>query len=218
MALVAKNVGFYYKKNHWLFRNINFKLSPGEIVGISGYSGCGKTSFGKILANYLEAIEGSILIDEEVVKKNVFQPVQLIYQHPEKALNPKWRMKASLNESYEPSKEILERFGIKQEWLNRFPIEISGGEMQRFCIVRALNPATKYIIADEMTTMLDAVTQAKIWRELIHICKEREIGLVVISHEPELLAKLCDRIVSIEEIQCRTHEEIHCTTYEQNAV
>ena len=74
--------------------------------------------------------------------------------------------------------------------------------MQRFCIVRALGPNTKYLIADEMTTMLDAVTQAKIWKELMLICRERNIGLMVISHETELLAKLCDRILSIKEMQC----------------
>lgn len=84
--------------------------------------------------------------------------------------------------------------------MNRFPIEISGGEMQRFCIVRALSFQTKYLIADEMTTMLDAVTQAGIWREVVSICKERNIGLMVVSHEKDLLAKLCHRILSMERL------------------
>ncbi len=80
-------------------------------------------------------------------------------------------------------------------------MEISGGEMQRFCIVRALNPQTKYIIADEMTTMLDAITQAKIWRQLLRICKERKIGLAIISHETEIISKLCDKVISLEAIE-----------------
>jgi len=201
MSLIAENVSFSYQKNNWLFQNANFELKRGEIVGISGYSGCGKSTFAKILANYLPPVSGRVLIDSQPFKKGSYQSVQMIYQHPEKALNPKWHMYRSLTESYKPETQILNRFGIKEDWYNRFPIEISGGEMQRFCIVRALAPDTKYLIADEMTTMLDSVTQAKIWKELILISRERNIGLMIISHETELLAKLCGRIVSVQEMQ-----------------
>lgn len=201
MSLLGKNLGFYYEKEKWLFRNVDIELSYGEVLGISGYSGSGKTSLSKVLANYLSPVEGNVLVDGKPLCKGEFQPVQLIYQHPEKAINPKWRMRDVLNESYEPDEEILERFGIKKEWMNRFPIELSGGELQRFCIVRALNPKTKYIIADEMTTMLDAVTQAKIWKELLHICKERKIGIAIISHENALLHRLCDKIISLKQME-----------------
>lgn len=201
MALTGENLGFYYEKDKWLFRNVNIELAYGEVLGISGYSGCGKTSLSKVLANYMKPIEGNISIDGNPPKKGEFQPVQLIYQHPEKAINPKLKMSEVLKESYEPDDDILNRFGIKKDWMTRFPIELSGGEMQRFCIVRALNPKTRYIIADEMTTMLDAVTQAKIWNELLAVCKERKIGLAIISHESELLSKLCDKIVSLKQMQ-----------------
>ena len=198
MALRGTNLGFYYNKNEWLFRNLNIELSYGEILGISGYSGSGKTSLSRILANYIEPIEGSVEIDEKRAAKGEAHPIQLIYQHPEKAINPKWKMKEVLEESYEPDDAILERFGIRKEWLSRYPIELSGGELQRFCIVRALHPNTKYIIADEISTMLDAVTQTVIWRELLDICKERKIGVAIISHEAALISRLCDRIISLD--------------------
>lgn len=201
MALVAENLGFYYQKNHWLFQNINFELKRGEIVGISGYSGCGKSTFAKIMAHYLSPIAGNVTIDGQPFIKGCCQPVQMIYQHPEKALNPKWHMNSSLTESYLPAQEMLDRFSIKEEWFHRFPVELSGGEMQRICIVRSLGPNTKYLIADEMTTMLDAVTQAKIWKEVMLICRERNIGLMIISHETELLAKLCNRILTVQGMQ-----------------
>ncbi len=197
MSIKGNNLGFYYRKNDWLFRHLNIEISHKEILGISGYSGSGKTSLSRILSNYMFPLEGTVEVDGRPFRKNEVQPVQLIFQHPEKAINPKWRINEALVEGYQPDKEILERFGIKKEWFTRFPIELSGGELQRICIIRALHPNTKYIIADEMTTMLDAVTQKVIWKELIDVCEEREIGLAIISHEAALLSRLCHKVVSL---------------------
>lgn len=144
---------------------------------------------------------GKMEVDGNDFKSGVYQPVQLIYQHPEKALNPRWIMAKSLQEGFTPDKNLLNKFGIRDEWLTRYPSEISGGEMQRFCIIRALGHNTKYLIADEMTTMLDAITQARIWQETLSICKERQIGLLVISHEITLLKRLCNRIVNMEDLK-----------------
>ena len=97
----------------------------------------------------------------------------------------------------ETSKEILDDMGIKKEWLNRWPSELSGGELQRFCVVRALSPETKFLIADEMTTMLDAITQAQIWDVVLKHVKKYNIGLVVISHEKALIDRICDRVIDL---------------------
>ena len=124
--------------------------------------------------------------------------MQLIFQHPEKSVNPKWKMIKILNEAYEVSDEMIEAMGIKKEWLKRWPSELSGGELQRFCVLRALSPQTKFLIADEMTTMLDAITQAQIWQVVIKYCKDNGIGLIVISHDKDLVAQVCDRVVNLE--------------------
>ncbi|AKL96551.1 ABC-type dipeptide/oligopeptide/nickel transport system, ATpase component [Clostridium aceticum] len=198
MALISENIGHYYKKNQWVLKDVNICLQPGEVLGLSGYSGSGKTTLARILGSYIKPKEGQVMLDGKKIVDIGFQPIQLIFQHPEKAVNPKWRMRDILTESYVPQQDILDKFEIRDEWMNRWPIELSGGELQRFCIVRALNPNTKYIIADEMTTMLDAITQAKIWYELIQICRERSLGLVVVSHEKSLLNRLCDRIYDVK--------------------
>ncbi|SQA14740.1 Methionine import ATP-binding protein MetN 2 [Streptobacillus moniliformis] len=113
-------------------------------------------------------------------------------------MNPLWKMKDILKESYKPDKELLELFGIKKEWLDRYPIELSGGELQRFSIVRAFNKKVKYLIADEMTTMLDGVTQEFIWKNFLKIVKERNIGLIIISHEKDIINKICDKCLYMD--------------------
>ena len=89
-------------------------------------------------------------------------PVQLIWQHPEEALNPRLKMKHALKQGGGVSPRIAEGLGIQDEWLERYPSELSGGEMQRFCIARALGEQTKFLLADEITSMLDMITQSQI--------------------------------------------------------
>lgn len=198
MALVVKNLGFYYEKDKWIFEDISIKVKEGEILGVFGTSGSGKTSFAKILADFLKPLKGEVIVDGKKYQNNGFKEVQLIYQHPEKIMNPLWRMKDILEESYKPDKEILNAFGIKDEWMERYPVELSGGELQRFSIVRALNPNAKYIIADEMTTMLDGINQAFIWEKLLKIVKERNLGLIVISHDKDIINKICDKCLYMD--------------------
>lgn len=85
-------------------------------------------------------------------------------------------------------------FDVRPEWLERYPCELSGGQLARICLVRALGPAVRYLIADEITTMLDALTQARIWKALVRYTADRGIGMLVISHDSALLGRLCHRI------------------------
>lgn len=197
--LEVKNVSFQYDRSIWLFRHLNFSIEPGEIVGMYGKSGSGKTTLAKIMTGYLHPNEGNILIDGQKYFKGI-HPVQLIWQHPEKAINPKWRLGHVLEEVKELDEEIFEILGIKKEWLNRHPHELSGGELQRFCIARVFGPNTRYIVADEITSMFDAITQAQIWHAIMEIVKQRNIGILAISHNLYLLEKISDRIVNLNSI------------------
>ncbi len=195
--LKAERIGFRYgKRLPWVLRDVTLALAPGEVVGLSGPSGQGKTTLAKILAGYLSPETGRALLDEQPLPRRGYCPVQLVFQHPELAINPRWRMAQVLREGYAPPAELLAALGIEPGWMDRWPHELSGGELQRFAVARALGPATRYLIADEMTTMLDANTQAQIWRVVLDHVRERAIGVLAISHEAPLLERICDRVVT----------------------
>lgn len=197
MPLEARKTGYRYGKDAWVLQDINMKIQQGEVVGLWGPSGCGKTSLGRILAGYVEPLAGQVLLDGKPLPKTGACPVQLVFQHPEKAVNPRWRMRRVLKEAMIEDQELLNDLGIQTNWLDRRPGELSGGELQRFCVARALGTATRYVIADEMTTMLDAITQAQIWHTVMNIARQRNLGLLIISHDRELLDRLGDRIVQM---------------------
>ena len=201
MQLKAKNINFKYNEDRYILKDIDFCVNSGEVVGLIAPSGFGKTTLAKILAGYITPESGEVILKGCKREKNGYNPVQLIFQHPEKSVNPKWKMKKIINEAFIPPKELIEAMGIKQGWMNRWPSELSGGELQRFCVIRALSPKTRFLIADEMTTMLDAITQAQIWDVDLDYAKKNDIGVIVISHEKALVDKICDRVVNLEEFK-----------------
>ena len=185
----------------WLFREFSLYLASGEIVGLQGESGSGKSTLCRILAGMEGAEHGDVLLNGESrlkqTRRKGYQPVQLVFQHPEKAVNPRWRVNSILYEGWQPEPSLLEELHIEGSWLQRYPMELSGGQLQRICIARALSPNTQFLLADEMTTMLDAITQAQIWRTMLSIVEERKLGMLVVSHDQHLLSRICHRVVSL---------------------
>jgi peptide/nickel transport system ATP-binding protein len=200
MLFEANSITFSYNKKNLLLKNISLGIEAGERVGLLGPSGCGKSTLAKILGGYLRPVSGEILLEGKPLSAEGYCPVQLIYQHPEKAVNPRWKMGRTLREAWEPEEALLGEAGIEREWLDRYPGELSGGEIQRFCILRALNPLTKVILADEMTTMLDVITQAQIWNMLLKTAAVRNLALLAVTHNPHLAERICSRIIRFEEL------------------
>ncbi len=202
--LEARNVSFRYGSGPWILQNVDLKIGEGERVGLIGPSGYGKSTLARIMAGYERPVSGQVLWKGAPLPSKGYCPVQMIYQHPEKAVNPRWKLKKTVTESWEPDDTLLKELRINKDlWYSRWPNELSGGELQRFCVARVLGPKTEFIIADEMSTMLDAITQAQIWNVLLDQVKRRNLGLLVISHNMALADKLCTRIVNLEELNLK---------------
>ena len=200
MMLEAKDLTFYYRnrKHAPVIDHFELTVAPGERVGLTGPSGRGKTTLCRLLAGYEKPKSGSVLLDGKAVSgyKGVC-PVQMIWQHPEAAVDPLLRLGDTLKEAGEPDKRILEELRIRPEWMDRFPSELSGGELQRFCLARALRAETAFLLCDEITAMLDLVSQAQIWEFLIRESGKRGMGMLVVSHSGALLEKVCTRVVRL---------------------
>ena len=195
--LEAKNITFAYPGAEPVLSDVSLQVAPGERVALVAPSGFGKTTLCQVLAGYRQPTDGEVLVDGTPLPRRGVCPVQMIWQHPERVLDPRMRMMDSLLEAGKPSPQIIEGLGIQEKWKTRFPHELSGGEMQRFCIARALTACPRYLIADEVSTMLDAVTQAQLWHFLIEEVKRRNIGMLLVSHSPALLDRVATRIIEL---------------------
>ncbi len=198
MILQAEDLSFAYPCGRQVLKEFSFQVESGERVGVFAPSGRGKTTLCKLLAGYETPQTGRVLLDGRPLHQyKGYCPVQLIWQHPEQVVDPRLPLKHTLNEGGPADARLVEALGIQPDWLDRYPAELSGGELQRFCIARALGPATRFVLADEMSAMLDLVTQAQLWTFLMEECARRGIGLVAVSHSQPLLDRVCTRQVAL---------------------
>lgn len=203
MHLEADNLTFRYPRRNTapVLDGISFSLRSGKRVGLSAPSGRGKTTLCKLLAGWEEPAGGQVLLDGlPLARYRGFCPVQLLWQHPEEAVDPLLKLRATLYEAGPVDPAVLEGLGVRAEWLERYPSELSGGELQRICTARVLGPELKFLLCDEASAMLDLITQARLWRFLLDQGEERGLGMLIVSHDTALLERVCTRILTWEDI------------------
>lgn len=201
MGLEANHISFRYGgTGDWVLKDVSLQVEAGDSIALVGPSGCGKSTLANILSGYRSPEGGEVLLDGKSLPKKGFCPVQLIHQHPELSVNPRHRMARVLHEAWTPDEALLEEMGIRNEWLTRWPSELSGGELQRFCIARVLGPDTRFLICDEISTMLDVITQAQIWRIVLDAAARNNLGLVVVTHNKALAQRVCRRTVELQPV------------------
>lgn len=201
MRLEAEHLSFQYDNGgRKILNDLSLSLDSGDRLGLTAPSGFGKTTCCKILAGYEQPDAGQVLLDGKPLSRyRGYCPVQMIWQHPELSVNPRLKMKEVIREGNRVEQRIVDGLGIEREWMERYPGELSGGELQRFCIARALGEGTEFLLADEISTMLDLITQSQIWNFLLEEVKRRKMGLLVVSHSEELLEKICSRRIDLRE-------------------
>ncbi|MNH16362.1 Spermidine/putrescine import ATP-binding protein PotA [compost metagenome] len=183
---------------------MNLRIQAGERLGLSAPSGHGKTTLGRVLAGWQPAgvplgEGGQILLDGAPLPTRGYNPVQLVPQHPELCFNPYRSTGQSLRDVWRPDDAMLARFLVKPEWLSRKPSQLSGGELARIALLRALDPRTRLLIADEVTAQLDPHIQRQLWQELMMECEHRGLGMLVFSHQQALLQQVCHRVIHVGE-------------------
>ena len=205
-CLEARRISFAYDGPAPLvFDDFSFAVRPGERVALRAPSGHGKSTLCRLLAGYLEPARGGVFVDgaplREAAVPGAASPVQLIGQHPERVIDPLLRIRKSLAEAglghAGSADDLLAALGVRSAWLDRFPSELSGGELQRICIARALATQPRYLICDEISTMLDASTQAQLWRFLVGYAQEHEVGMMIVSHSDALVYRVATRVVEL---------------------
>lgn len=199
MGLEAKNLTFRYPRQRGapVLEGVNLLLRSGERVGLSAPSGQGKTTLCRLLAGWERPSGGQVLLDgAPVFPHRGFCPVQLLWQHPEEAVDSLLPLGKTLYEAGPVEQEVLDGLGVQSGWLDRYPAELSGGELQRVCAARVLGPELRFLLCDEASAMLDLVTRTRLWEFLLEQAARRGLGMLIISHDRRLLERLCTRTLT----------------------
>lgn len=219
--LVIENISKAFGEKTVL-NKVSFSLEKGEILGISGKSGVGKSTLGKILVGLEELDEGEVVYNDKVIinrttssyknkkeAKLLRRDIQFIFQNPYTALDNKVKVGKILTETLKShfrlsEKELEERITklltkcrLDKKVLNKYPDELSGGQRQRIIIMRAILLEPKIIICDEITASLDVAVQNEILNLLLELKKDFGLSYIFITHNPKILEKFCDRVLEI---------------------
>lgn len=202
---IAKSFGTSDCSTRAVFKNVSIRVTPGTIVGLRGNSGVGKSTLGRILAGLDLPDSGNCMCDGMPighVRKRTGQHVRgqigMIFQSPRRSCDPRMTLRRTIRSTGSASEmqELVSKVGLTPDLLDRFPGQVSDGQLQRAAVARTLAAHPRYLICDEMTAMLDAANAAAV----VHVIREFTDaggGVLLISHDHKLLTAVCDDIAEL---------------------
>ncbi|SBS29744.1 Glutathione import ATP-binding protein GsiA [Marinomonas spartinae] len=184
-----------------IIEGLSFTISKGEVVGVVGDSGCGKSSLGDALLGLLPLEAGSI---ERFDKKAKPHQWLKLYQDPPSAFSGSVSLATLLDDliglhGVDRSRigPLMARLSLSQEILERTCLEVSGGELQRFAILRALLLDPVFLFADEPTSRLDPITAKEVTMLLVELAREQDCSVLLVSHDPDMIRHTCDQVIAL---------------------
>ncbi len=192
---------------------VSFVLKKGEILGIVGESGCGKSTVVKMITRLTDCDDGEIILHSKnitALKGNklvdVYKDIQMVFQTPTESFNPRKTLGSSIIESlinngmkrkdaWTRGERLLELCGLNPAYMKRYPHQVSGGECQRAAIARAIAINPSVLICDEATSALDVTVQAQIIELLKTLRKEFDMSYLFICHDLALVQQFCDFVI-----------------------
>lgn len=183
--------------------DVSLTVHPGQTVGLAGPSGSGKSTVARVLALLHKPFAGTVEIDGETVTGFRFQARQrtkigVLFQQPRLSVDPRFTLRQAIAEpGADRVDELAEKVMLTDDLLGRRPHEVSDGQLQRACLARALALNPRYLICDEMTTMLDASTTAALVGVIRDYQRESGAGVLAISHDATLLTRWADETVRL---------------------
>lgn len=203
MFLQVKDINKSYRKygkieKQQVLKDVNFIIKEGECVGLLGESGSRKSTLSRLILGLEKPDSGSILIEDLNVKKWIKEnqgKMSVVFQDYTSSSNPNFTVKEIILEPLKVlgKKENLDK--ITEDLLDRYPHELSGGQLQRVCIARSISTKPKFIVLDEAISSLDVSIQAQILELLKDLKDELNITYLFIAHDLQVLTYLCDRII-----------------------
>jgi len=200
-------------KSHVAVDDVSFSLHRGEILGLAGQSGSGKSTVARCLTRLVTPDSGAINLDGEDVRavsgaslREIRRRMQMIYQDPYTSLHPRMTIGAAIIEagrvhrrpgSENPEKfvsRLLEQVGLPSGTASRRPRELSGGQRQRVAVARSLAVGPDVLIADEAVSALDVSVQAQLLNLFLDLRDQLGLSILFISHQLAVLAEVCDRV------------------------
>lgn len=200
----------------WTLENLDLSIEKGSSVGVVGESGSGKSTLVRILCGLLIRQEGHVSFEGKDLNdwlatdsRELRRRNQIVFQSPRRSLDPRMSIRKSLSqpvraiERRAPSDEEmigwLERVGLTDEVLPRFPHQLSGGQLQRVGVARALSVGPEVLYADEPTSALDVSVQAQVLNLLMDIRADLGLTLVMVSHDLAIISRTCEKVIVMKD-------------------